>query len=225
MGREVIMRMFSPLSTILLAGFLSTSIAYASAGELLWKLPTNGGYIASSPALGVDGTVFLGSSSGTVYVGSFDTSIYAFASDGTVKWRFQTGRLIRSTPAPASDSTIVVGSYDGYLYALDPDGSLKWKFKASAGIATSPLIAIDGTICFGDTAGKVYLLSANGSLLWDFVTGGEIHWSSPAADVDGTFYIGSWDGYLYAVDTGTGAGIADTPWPKFHRDPANSGRM
>ena len=45
---------------------------------------------------------------------SYDTS----KNDGTLKWKFQTGSTIESSPAIASDGTIYVGSWDGYLYAI-----------------------------------------------------------------------------------------------------------
>src|SRR5258706_483792 len=37
-------------------------------------------------------------------------------------------------------------------------------------------------------------------LAWTFVTGGDI-FSSPAIDAEGTIYVGSLDGRLYAIDT------------------------
>ena len=47
--------------------------------------------------------------------------------------------------------------------------------------------------------------------------------SSPAIGSDGTIYVGSDLGKLHAIDTGTGAGLADSPWPKFRQDLQNNG--
>ena len=46
-------------------------------GTLKWSYST-GGLVQSSPAVGSDGTV---------YVGSFDNNLYAINPDGTLKWR------------------------------------------------------------------------------------------------------------------------------------------
>ncbi|MBP1996973.1 outer membrane protein assembly factor BamB family protein [Paenibacillus eucommiae] len=44
------------------------------------------------------------------------------------------------------------------------------------------------------------LPSSNGVERWAFETGGKINSSSPAVSADGTVYVGSTDGKLYAVD-------------------------
>ena len=65
--------------------------------------------IDSSPAIGSDGTI---------YVGSDDYNLYAINSNGTLKWSYATGSWYNSSPAIGSDSTIYVGSDDGKLYAI-----------------------------------------------------------------------------------------------------------
>ena len=60
------------------------------AGALRWQTFTPG-YVTSSPALGSDGTV---------YVGSFDHKLYALDPDtGQVRWSFATDAHIYSSPA------------------------------------------------------------------------------------------------------------------------------
>ena len=81
-----------------------------------WSFQT-GRDVDSSPAIGSDGTI---------YVGSDDSYLYAINPDGSRKWRFKTGSYVVSSPAIGSDGTIYVGSYDYYLYAINPDGSRKW---------------------------------------------------------------------------------------------------
>jgi predicted nucleic acid-binding Zn ribbon protein len=44
----------------------------------------------------------------------YDTS----KNNGTLKWKYQTGDRIDSSPAIAPNGTIYVGSEDGYLYAI-----------------------------------------------------------------------------------------------------------
>ena len=75
----------------------------ANNGSQKWKLAT--GEVQSSPAVGADGTI---------YVGAY-YSLWAINPDGTEKWEFPTGLYVSSSPALAADGTIYVGSLDGNL--------------------------------------------------------------------------------------------------------------
>jgi outer membrane protein assembly factor BamB len=65
--------------------------------------------VESSPAVGADGTI---------YVGSDDHNLYAINPDGSLKWRYDTGDKVYSSPAIGSDGTIYAGSDDDNLYAI-----------------------------------------------------------------------------------------------------------
>ena len=95
--------------------------AIISAGTKLWEFDT-GHVVASSPAIGSDGTV---------YVGSFNKKLYAINGKTGVKlWEFETGNTVNSSPAIGSDGTIYVGSVDGNLYALNGQTGVKlWEFE------------------------------------------------------------------------------------------------
>lgn len=75
-----------------------------------WEYLT-GFSIVSSPAIGADGTI---------YVGSRDNRnrLYAINPDGTKKWEFLTGDDVGFSPAIGADGTIYVGSLDHKLYAI-----------------------------------------------------------------------------------------------------------
>ena len=180
-------------------------------GSLKWKYKTTVNWTYSSPAIGSDGTI---------YVGSGDSYLYAIKPDGSLKWKYKTDYQISSSPAIGSDGTIYVGSYDNYLYAINPDGSLKWKYKTGGGISSSPAIDSDGTIYVGSYK-YLYAIKPDGSLRWKYGTNWSIH-SSPAIGSDGTIYVGSLDNYLYAIQ-GESEGLADTPWPKFRNNNRNTG--
>jgi outer membrane protein assembly factor BamB len=65
----------------------------------------------SSPAIGSDGTV---------YVGSGDKKLYAInGKTGGKLWEFETGDEVYSSPAIGSDGTVYVGSADKKLYAIN----------------------------------------------------------------------------------------------------------
>jgi len=80
-------------------------------GNILWTSVSTGGEIISSPAIGSDGTI---------YVGSNDNRLRAFdPNNGNILWTsVSTGGGIQSSPAIGSDGTIYVGSDDGRLYAI-----------------------------------------------------------------------------------------------------------
>jgi len=87
---------------------------------VLWEFET-GFPVTSSPAIGSDGTV---------YVGSFDKKLYAINGKTGVKlWEFETGDQVLSSPAIGSDGTVYVGSNDKKLYAIK---------TSSQGLAKSP---------------------------------------------------------------------------------------
>ena len=43
---------------------------------------------------------------------------------GSLKWRYQTGDWVSSSPIVGSDGTIYVGSFDAYLYAITSSGNM-----------------------------------------------------------------------------------------------------
>lgn len=168
-------------------------------GTLKWPGPfVTAGFILSSPAVGPDGTL---------YIGSQDKHLYAVAPTGALRWRFLTGDWVDASPVVAPDGTIYFGSWDGKLYALAPNGTKKWEYATGAGnyIYSSPALGIDGTVYFGAGDGNFYALRPDGSLKWSYPAADWID-SSPAIGADGTLYFGSWDGALYAIrDEGTHA--------------------
>jgi outer membrane protein assembly factor BamB len=87
--------------------------------RFLWEFET-GSYVESSPAIGSDGTV---------YVGSEDKKLYAINPKSGVKlWEFVTGGAVGSSPAIGPDGTLYIGS-GNKLYAIKTD---------SKGLAKSP---------------------------------------------------------------------------------------
>jgi len=159
-------------------------------GKLKWSF-TTGDWLYSSPAVGYDSTI---------YVGSEDFNLYAINPDGSEKWNFTTGDLIDSSPAIGSDGTIYVGSFDNNLYAINPDSTEKWSFKTGGRVVSSPVIGSDGTIYVGSNDYKLYAINPDGTEKWNFMTGHSISYSSPAIGSDGTIYIGSNDYKLYAIN-------------------------
>jgi len=134
-------------------------------GTLKWKYKAGDYFWGSSPAIGLDGTVYKyntgtwvhGSATigddGTVYIGS-DNSLYAlYPNNGTMKWRCSIGG-IWSSPTLGVDGTIYVGVFEEKFYAIYPNGTIKWMFDAGGRIwfGSSAALSADGTLYFGTTS-------------------------------------------------------------------------
>ena len=173
-------------------------------GGLLTGSSSKKPFVNSSPAVGPDGTIYIG----VGYNTSTNTgAVLAIDRNSNKKAEFDTPQPVESSPIVAPDGkTIYVGCKDGNLYALNPDLTKKWVFHADGDsvIYSSPAIGADGTIYFGskditDYANSaLYALApADGTPRWrksmaDWVD------SSPAIGADGTIYFGSWDNNIYA---------------------------
>ena len=145
----------------------------------------------SSPIIGTDGTVYLGS----IIPG--DSGLYAFNPDGTLKWKYSVSNHTY-TPAIDSNNIIYFGSENGYFYAFNPDGTLKWKYSVENGVVTSPAIDSNNIIYFGGNDNYFYALNPDGTLKWKYElentdVGG---YGGPAIDSNNIIY--------YAATSGTG---------------------
>ncbi len=180
-------------------------------GTVKWIFKAEKG-MESSPAIGSDGTI---------YIGSHDNRLYAINPDGTERWHFQVGtgpvfsksgtagfdawKGVLSSPAIAKDGTIYFTSMSNKLFAINPDGTEKWDYNMglSVDIWSSPAIDNDGTVYVGshdDFKGRLYAINPDGTEKWRFQTDGDIS-SSPAIGKDGTIYIATGDDHLYAINS------------------------
>jgi len=153
-------------------------------------IPTIDDINPTSPAIGVDGTI---------YVGSSNNNLYAInPTTGETEWTFTTGGVVNSSPAIGADGTIYVGSDDDKLYAINPTGGLKWSYTTGAPVVSSPAIDTNGIIYVGSQDNDIYAINPDGTLRWKYATGGPID-SSPCIGADGTIYVGGGDGNFYAI--------------------------
>ena len=96
---------------------MAMSFGQSGQATKLWDYAT-GGAIVSSPAIGTNGTI---------YVGSDDKKLYAVNPDGTIRWTFLTGGAVQSSPMIGPDGRIYVGSNDKKLYSVNPEnGTTNW---------------------------------------------------------------------------------------------------
>ena len=153
--------------------------------------------IYSSPALGKNGLL---------YVGSDDGIIYALdAATGEWRWQFPTGDVVSSSPAIGPDGTVYAGSLNGRVYALNgTTGAKRWDFLVGDWLRSSPALGRDGLVYIGAHDKQLYALeAATGRLRWKQATAGFIE-SSPALAPNGLVIAGSYDQSLYAFDASSG---------------------
>jgi len=169
----------------------------AATGNQIWKYPTT---IALE---GVRSSVVIGTS-GNVYFGCDDGKLYVLSSAGAlVDSVTLSDGAITSTPALANDGTIIVTTEEDYVYVLNPDLSIKRQI---------PLIgAGDKQLRIKPKARSKY-----SRLLEDIIP-------SPIIGSDGTIYVASVNGGLYAIK-GETSPSSTSVWPKFRHDLKNTGR-
>lgn len=169
----------------------SPALPEDGAGEP-WVFETTKG-IFSSPVIGGDGTV---------YIGSADRNFYAIDDTGQERWHFATGEIIDSSALLDDEGRVIFGSGDGHLYALDAQtGEELWTFAADdpsdqaafinwfeGNVAMGP----DGSLVVPNDNFLIYNIDRrSGEERWAFEVGDQT-WSLPAVDpATGNLYIGN----------------------------------
>jgi outer membrane protein assembly factor BamB/subtilisin family serine protease len=177
-----------------------------SIADSRWQA-TTGDSVTCSPAIGPDGTV---------YVGSDDNSFYAINQNGTIKWSHAAGAPFDTNAAAIGpDGTIYAGSEDGKVYAFNPDGSVKWTYTVPGSptppLSCSPALGSNGTLYIHADDGNLYAISSAGALDWTAPAAG-VSYAAPTIAPDGTIYIGTDGGFLYAfTPSGTKKWTFTTP--------------
>ncbi|MDQ7822314.1 MAG: PQQ-binding-like beta-propeller repeat protein [Candidatus Eremiobacteraeota bacterium] len=178
----------------------SSSVTVVAAGSLKWSNASLG-YVYSAPAIGSDGTLYVGAGS--------PGKLYAVSSSGSLKWSYPAGNLITGAPAIGSDGTVYFGSRDSRFYAVDSSGSLKWSISPGGWTEyATAAFGSDGTVYIGTVQdARLHALNpSDGSEKWNYSLGDQCY-SSASIGSDGTIYIKSNYGYVFAVSDGTTAAI------------------
>ncbi len=186
-----------------------------------WLPFATGGPVRSTPTVGADGTI---------YVGSDDGHLYAInPGDGTQKWKYPASGSIgavRSQPAIGNGGVIYFGSDDGKLYAVSPAGTLINSFAIATDDAEpvhSPVIGAGGKVYVGSDNSKFYGFDSTLTTKeWEFTAAGPISYGRPARNPalgpEGIIYLShrsGVNGRVYALNPvqreldPTGAGFVD----------------
>jgi outer membrane protein assembly factor BamB len=167
-------------------------------GAKKWEFPT-GDLILCSPTLGADGTI---------YIGSRDRNFYALDQDGEEKWRFATGQYYNDMPAVIGPEGTILISAAGTICAFKHNGELRWQRPLGFSFAGAAMAIGRGGVIYaamlenGPGPTRLFALSHRGEILWRFTCGQAMAVSNPsfpAIGRDGTIYLGTPDGFLYAI--------------------------
>ena len=140
-------------------------------GGLKWIFSAgNNLSIASSPAIGSDGTVYAAAYNYNIG----EASVFA-VTNGLLKWSFGMTNynapfFLDSSPAVTADGAVLIGAYDYYgetdgLYVIT-NGALKTFYPTAGAVVSSPAVS-HGAAIFADQSGCVYHLPAGGNLAPD----------------------------------------------------------
>ncbi len=227
-GQSAATTLSAPFAT---ATALPTSI-YLGAGEGIYRLDLQTGqrrWFYHLDEYGPDGGAGAAPavSGGVVYFSTLGHYVYALnASDGTLRWRYQTPdeRSLSVTPTVVDGGVYLGGSRQGYAYALNAqDGRLRWRAPVSKDVTpnsfvvTETVVVTDGLVIgswYNQTKGTsaLYALDAStGSLRWTApAPGGQVF--TRVVLVKDVLYVASYsnwadqnEGYVYAYRPGDGS--------------------
>jgi subtilisin family serine protease len=177
--------------------------ALSANGSLRWTFDlagsTDGTYC--SPAIGADGTLYVGTNGGAFYAVKDNGG-----SSVSQKWKFTANDDIFTSPSVAADGTIYFATLSGTVYALTDNGSSAsqkwaWTVPNNNSVTSSIAIGADGSLYFAAYDRSLYALTSSGTRKWAFILGDEVRASSPAIAADGTVYVGCYDGKVYGVSS------------------------
>jgi hypothetical protein len=222
--------------------------AFRPNGTLKWRTHDVGG--PAAPIIGADGTIYsaIGRYADSPdpdarLKASKDAKILAiYPQDGTLKWSVGTRLWIEASPSIGPDGTLYAGTshhplnVPAWFYAISPEGRIKWKYDTyddvkdlppakehAPDIYNSPAVDSNGVAYFGNEVGLLYAMSPRGKVAWMDKDVWSLLNQGPALAGDGTLYVAT-HGTLGLIALSTGSrGLADSPWPKFRRNNANTG--
>jgi outer membrane protein assembly factor BamB len=142
-------------------------------GQQVWASGDLGGAMIATPAIGPDGTL---------YIGNFNSELLAVSSqDGKVLWKAPAAGWVWASPLLVGD-TLYFGDLNGTMHALDLDGKVKWSVQPDS--ATSHRAIVDKALVVNDT---LYFSSETGTLFALDISNGTTRWSKP---IGGKLYAG-----------------------------------
>lgn len=163
----------------------------AQTGKQKWTFkPTQGRWIAA-PLV----------TSKMIYAPNADGILYALDLSGNLKWKFETGNPIWSTPV-TDGKVLYLTSMDQNVYAIGIDSGNKiWATSLKGAILGSPVLSEDGLSIYAGSLNKeIYSLKTeDGSVTWKISLKDGI-WEGPKLE-KGSLYVGDLSGNFYSIST------------------------
>jgi len=166
-------------------------------GKLLFRYKTNAD-VDVAPVLADDGTL---------YVGSDDQHVYCLTRDGALGWATRLEGHVRGALALGTDNTLLAthSGPRGALVGLDrATGEKRFRFAfgltdhIDSGVRGGPLVDAEGAIYVGADDDYLHALTREGKLRWALPVGSDLE-ASPILSADGTLYVVSIEGVVFAV--------------------------
>ena len=122
-------------------------------------------------------------------LGLEDGYLYAINPNGSLKWEYNTGNVIHSSPAVDNVRGVVyVGNNLGAIYAVDTSGGLKWQTNLSGAVRySSPAVAYPNNMVYIGSIGYFYVIDGvTGNIICSNSHTNEV--TSPAVDDTNNIY-------------------------------------
>ncbi|MEO0077506.1 MAG: PQQ-binding-like beta-propeller repeat protein [candidate division WOR-3 bacterium] len=157
----------------------------------------SGGTVASSHAWRTPGSFSVRAQARDDRGGVSDWSqehLIAISTEGTLRWRYQTGSSIIGVPTVGRDGTVYVGSNGDKLTAVNPDGTKQWEFSTGGpGGFGSTAIGADGTVYASHWVDglddSLYALTPAGTRKWAFAVPSGYGPGHITVGADSTVYV------------------------------------
>ena len=130
-------------------------------GAIAWRSPMSTSpytkVVSSGPAIGADGTI---------YVGASAPELFAFTANGSMTWKARLGQDqaygVSGSPVVDGRGTVYVGTEAKTVNAVGADGQLQWTVPVGDFVESSIAIGADGTLYVGALDGKLYAIGEGG---------------------------------------------------------------
>jgi hypothetical protein len=149
-------------------------------GRIIWRSCISGHPLHCTPAIGADGTIYLGVENETHMGEESGAAIYAISKNGAPNWRTplndtwdfpqsicidQGGTLYCTAYVLNYTDPLNIVSTESVIFALNPSGKMLWSSNIPSTLGTSPALANDGSIYVHARDG-LFSFTKNGSQRW-----------------------------------------------------------
>ena len=201
---------------------ITTSTSHGSIPK--WKYNLND-TITTSPAIDINGNVYVGTKSGKLAKLTFNAN-----GTVTVNWSSALGSKVTSSPIIDGNGFIYVGCENGKLYKLkNSTGSIVWDYNSGAAIRSTPAISNKGFIYFSNEQGLLSAVDTTSRLYWYYKDSTAIN--ANILHISGTTYIGTlggkviafWDKDLSTYGRGVSSAVTEPSWGTYQGNNRRSG--